>query len=98
LICSLTLWVVVVNQVATPQSKWEGTVHPKCVIKHSSWMNPLALRPENALLQTVFTIGVFATDFSSPLPPSLYRLFIVPGRSRCAVHFSRSLKQKTLGF
>jgi hypothetical protein len=26
-----------------------------CVLKHSTWMNPLALRPENALIRTNFS-------------------------------------------
>jgi len=29
---------------------------PMCVSKHSTWMNPLALRPENASIRSVFFV------------------------------------------
>jgi len=32
-----------------------NTLFRMCVLKHSSWMNPLALRPENALIRYHFT-------------------------------------------
>ena len=32
-----------------------NTLFGMCVLKHSSWMNPLALRPENALIRTDFS-------------------------------------------
>jgi len=49
---------------------------PMCVSKHSSWMNPLALEPENALILRNFTISVFTTDFPSSGPPTLEQCLV----------------------
>ena len=46
------------------------TLRPMCVSKHSSWMNPLALGPENALILRNFTTSVFTTSFPSSGPPT----------------------------
>ena len=49
-----------------------NTLLPMCVLKHSTWMNPLVpSRVENALIRSTFTNCVVATVFSSSRPPTL---------------------------
>ena len=47
-----------------------NTLLPMCVSKHSTWMNPLAIRPESASILRIFTTCVIATSFASSGTPS----------------------------
>jgi hypothetical protein len=84
--CIVTLWVAVVNLYALPQSKWGCIVHPKCVIKCTDAMHFITLGFYHLRCRHRLLIPEDAHI--------LYRMFIVPGSSRCSVHFSRTLENK----
>jgi len=66
---------------------------PMRVLKHSTWMNPLALQPENALIQTNFS----SRTRDSILVAARLPMFKVQARSSLPIHTIQLYKMKTPG-
>jgi len=72
-----------------------NTLFRMCVLKHSSWMNPLALRPENALIRLDFSHYKKCFIPKAARSPHVYSARPGP-RFRITSHYANSLSSRFL--